>query len=142
MGRIDCMCSITRIRHKLHNVIDFMKRKHIMTRHGKYQPKNSLTYNMNLFVRIRCLLIFPKAIWSFFIIKKITCLTSLSIIFQLHCVVQFYWWRKPEYPPPRETTNLPQVADKHLHINLYQVQFAMSGIQTHNFSGDRHWFHR
>ena len=72
MGRIDCMCSITTIRHKLHNVINFMKRKHIMTRHSKYQPKNSLTYNMNLFVRISCLLIFPKAIWSFFIIKKIT----------------------------------------------------------------------
>ena len=41
------------------------------------------------------------------------------------------WW-KPEYP--EKTTDPSKVTDKLYHI----VHLAMSGIQTHNFSSDRH----
>jgi hypothetical protein len=58
------------------------------------------------------------------------CLTALSTIFQLYRGGQFYWWRKPEKTTDWQT----------LSHSVVSSSPRLSGIQTHNVSGDRHWF--
>jgi hypothetical protein len=70
------------------------------------------------------------------------CLTPLSTILQLYNGSQFYWWRKPEYL--EKTTDLSQFTDKlyHIIINVVSSTPGLSGIRTHNFSGNRHWYRK
>ena len=56
-------------------------------------------------------------------IRGVWYLTSLSTIFQLYHGGQFYWLRKSRVPGENQpASNTPR----------------LSGIQTHNVSGDRH----
>ena len=73
---------------------------------------------------------------------------AISIIFQLYCGGQFYWWRKPEYQ--KKTTNLSQVIDTLYYIMLYRATI-MDKITEHLYFASlknhekrtnlRHYFH-
>ena len=57
-----------------------------------------------------------------------------SVGWEFYNSCQFYWWSAQRKP----LTCLSQVTDKLYHIMLYRL----SGIRTHNVSGDRYWSHR
>ena len=65
---------------------------------------------------------------------------TFNNIFQLYRGDQFHWWKKPVYP--EKTTDLSQVTDQLYHTIVVSSTPRLSGIRTHNVSGDRHWLHR
>jgi hypothetical protein len=65
------------------------------------------------------------------------CLMTLSTIFQLYHGTQFYWWGN------RSTRRKPLTCSKSLtNLSHNVVHLALSGIRTHNISGDGHRLHR
>jgi len=67
--------------------------------------------------------------------KGLWCLMPLSTIFQLYRGGQFCCWRKPEHQ--EKTTELLQGTARFSH-NTVSGTACMSGIRSHNVSGDRH----
>ena len=66
----------------------------------------------------------------------VCCLMPLSTMLHYIVVVSFIGGENQKYP--EKTTNLQYVTGKLYRIKLYRVHLAMSGIQPHNYSGDRH----
>ena len=70
-----------------------------------------------------------------FFLWHLTPLSTMSV-FHFYHGTQFYWWRKPEYE--EKTTDLLQVPDILYHIiNVLLSTPHLSGVRTHNVSGDR-----
>jgi hypothetical protein len=73
------------------------------------------------------------------VIVYLLMLTPLSMLFQLCCGGQFYWWRKSEYR--RKPLICLQVTDKIYHI-IYRVHLAWAGFKltTLVVIGTARWF--
>ena len=65
-------------------------------------------------------------LWVFNAFKNISIISRLSVL-----LVE-------ETGVPGKTTTCRKSLTKFYHIMLYRVYLTMSGVQTHNFSGDRH----
>ena len=61
---------------------------------------------------------------------------KISCAIHLCCVRVIMFWRKPDYL--EKMTSLLQVTDKTLSHNVVSSTPRLSGVRTHNVSGDRH----
>ena len=72
-------------------------------------------------------------------VVRVMVLTPLSTVFQLYLGGQFYWWRKSWVPGEN---HWPVASHwQTLSHNVVSKILRLSGIWTHNISGERHWLH-